>query len=105
MARKTWANIRRHLGPEREARVAARVAELKAEMPLAELRRAREFTQQTLATVLGESQASVSQVERQADMYVSTLRKYVEAMGGELEIRVRFPEGEVRITQFAVAAA
>ncbi len=104
MARKTWAEIRRNLGPEREARIAARVAQYKAEMPLAELRRAREFTQATLAEALDEKQPSVSKLEQQTDMYVSTLRRYIEAMGGELDIVARFPDGAVRITQFHEAA-
>lgn len=104
MTRKAWKDIRRDLGPERESRVAGRVAAFRHEMALADLRRARDFTQQALAEMLGESQPSVSQVERQTDMYVSTLRKYVEAMGGELDIRARFPDGEVRITQFAAPA-
>jgi hypothetical protein len=42
----------------------------------------------------------VSKLERRADMYVSALRTYVEALGGELEIVARFPDGAVRITQF-----
>lgn len=69
-------------------------------MPLAELREARRLTQEELAGLLGNRQAAVSKVERRADMYVSTLRRYIEALGGELEIVARFPEGEVRITQF-----
>jgi transcriptional regulator with XRE-family HTH domain len=69
-------------------------------MPLQELRRARELTQTTLAELLHTSQPEVSRMEHQADMYVSTLRRYVEAMGGALEIVARFPDGAVEITQF-----
>ena len=58
---------------------------------LGELRRAREMTQQQLAKVMQVSQAQVSRVENQADLYLSTLRSYIEAMGGELQIRVAFP--------------
>ena len=68
---------------------------------LGELRRARRLTQETLAETLGMSQSEVSKVERRTDLYVSTLRRYVEAMGGELQIFARFPNGEVEIIQLA----
>lgn len=58
---------------------------------LADLRRARQLTQQQLAKVMQVSQAQVSRVENQADLYLSTLRSYIEAMGGEMQIRVAFP--------------
>jgi transcriptional regulator with XRE-family HTH domain len=60
---------------------------------LSQLRRARRLTQKQLAMAMRVSQAQVSRVENQADLYLSTLRSYVEAMGGELEIRVAFPGG------------
>ncbi len=50
--------------------------------------------------MLNVNQAAVSKLERRTDMYVSTLREFVRAMGGELEITARFPEGTVRINQF-----
>ncbi len=53
-----------------------------------------------LAKILGVNQAAVSKLERRADMYVSTLQSFVEAMGGELKITARFPEGSVEINQF-----
>jgi transcriptional regulator with XRE-family HTH domain len=86
--------------PEWHAMVAARKRELLAEMPLQELRRARQLSQEALAEALGASQPEVSKIEHRTDLYVSTLRRYVEAMGGELEITARFPEGTVRIIQF-----
>jgi transcriptional regulator with XRE-family HTH domain len=58
---------------------------------LADLRRARQMTQHQLARLMQVSQAQVSRVENQADLYLSTLRSYIEAMGGELQIRVAFP--------------
>lgn len=69
-------------------------------MPLNELRAARRLAQEQLAAKLHAKQASVSELERRADMYISTPRGYVEAMGGELEIVARFPDGDVRIDQF-----
>jgi transcriptional regulator with XRE-family HTH domain len=68
---------------------------------LREVRRARQMTQETLAETLGMSQSEVSKVERRADVYVSTLRRYIEAMGGELQIVARFPNGETEIIQIA----
>ncbi len=98
---RTWKEVRPSLSPEDEAEIAAEVAAMRASMPLAELRQARQFTQETLAEAMGvDRQASISRLEHQTDMYVSTLRRYIEAMGGELNIVARFPEGEVRITQF-----
>jgi transcriptional regulator with XRE-family HTH domain len=58
---------------------------------LGELRSARQLTQQQLAKVMQVSQAQVSRVENQADLYLSTLRSYIQAMGGEMQIRVAFP--------------
>lgn len=70
-----------------------------ARLPLGELRRARSLSQEELAASLDLNQATISRMERQADMHVSTLRKLVEAMGGELELRAHFPDGVVEIAQ------
>ena len=86
--------------PEQQERVTKRVEETLRAMPLEELREARELTQNQLAQVLHVSQGAVSKVERRADMYISTLRSYVRAIGGDLQIRAVFPEGEVLINQF-----
>ena len=85
---------------ERQARRAAETRRLIDEMPLQELRRALDLTQQQVAAALGINQVAVSKMEGQTDMYVSTLRRFVEAMGGELRIVAHFPEGEVAINQF-----
>ena len=99
MARK-YADLRARMSPEARARSATRAKALLKEMPLHELRRARGLSQETLAATLKVRQASISKLERRADMYISTLRAHIEAMGGELEIVARFPEGEVRISNF-----
>lgn len=88
------------MSPERRARIEERVQQTLAQMPLEELRQARALTQVQLAEVLQVSQGAVSKVERRADMYISTLRSYVRAIGGDLQIRAVFPEGEVIIDQF-----
>jgi transcriptional regulator with XRE-family HTH domain len=69
-------------------------------MPLDALRDAKQLTQVQMAHLLKISQGAVSKVERRSDMFVSTLRNYVRAIGGDLEIRAVFPEGDVLIDQF-----
>ena len=97
---KKFGDLVRAMSPERQERIRRKTEKLLAELPLQELRRARELSQEELAATLGVNQASVSKLERRTDMYISTLRKFVEALGGELEITARFPEGAVRIRQF-----
>jgi hypothetical protein len=88
--------------PEEDRRaIAERTAELIAEeATLRQVRGARERSQAAVAQELHINQAAVSKLERRTDMYLSTLRGYIEAMGGKLEIIARFPEHVVRITQF-----
>jgi ribosome-binding protein aMBF1 (putative translation factor) len=97
---RPFNELTKSFSPERKTRVAARVTELKADMPLHELRQARERSQEDLARELNVGQPAVAKLERRADMYVSNLRRYVEALGGSLEITARFPEGSVNITNF-----
>src|SRR5262245_43626930 len=73
---------------------------LKEMMALKELRIALQLSQKKLAATLSVDQANISQIENRTDMFISTLRTYIEAMGGELDIIARFPEGEVHINQF-----
>ncbi len=73
--------------------IEARAAELVSEeMTLRDMRKALEMTQETVAEALGIKQVNVSQMEKRSDLLLSTLRKYVKAMGGELELVVRFPD-------------
>jgi transcriptional regulator with XRE-family HTH domain len=69
-------------------------------MVLKELRNAMQLSQEKLAKTLRVDQANISQIENRTDMFISTLRNYIEAMGGELDIIARFPDGEVHINQF-----
>lgn len=85
---------------DRRSRINARANALRAEMRLRELRRARELSQADLANHLKTDQGNVSRLEQQTDMYISTLRRYLAALGGSLEIVAHFPGGDVRITQF-----
>ena len=90
------------LSPTRREAIQARADVLIAEeLSLAELREARQRSQIELAKRLGIQQAAVSKLERRADMYVSSLRALIEAMGGTLEIVAQFPDRPpVRINQF-----
>jgi predicted XRE-type DNA-binding protein len=97
---KSFKMLKDRLSDGSRARIQKRVQDALEEMPLAELRQARKFTQQQIAESLKIKQASVSKMECQTDMYISTIRKYVEAMGGRLEIIAKFPEGSVKIDNF-----
>lgn len=94
---KKFRDLIAHWSPEEIAQIEAEAAEMLREVRLQELRQARRLTQQEMALSLEMSQASVSKLERRTDMYLSTLRRYVQALGGELEILARFPEGPVRL--------
>lgn len=97
---KSFTILKDKLTPESKKRIEKRIAIALQEMPLAELRQARKLTQQQIAKTLKIKQASVSKMESQTDMYLSTMRKYIEAMGGELEIVAKFPEGNVKVRKF-----
>jgi DNA-binding XRE family transcriptional regulator len=90
-----WKDVRRTLSPEREARIKNRVDAEIGRLPLSELRKARLMTQNRLADLLHVNQGAISKMEKRSDMYLSTLRSYVEAMGGHLDVRAVFPDGEV----------
>ena len=72
-----------------------------AVMPLNELRQARGLSQKMLADVLHVQQPSIAKIEKRTDMYLPTLRSHIEAMGGELDVIARFPDGSVKINNFA----
>lgn len=83
------------LPEQRRARVEARARELIAEeLALADIRKARRFTQADVAKRIGGKQVYISRLENRADMKLSTLRDYVGALGGKLQVMVTFPEGK-----------
>lgn len=96
MARK-FKDLRNKMSPERQAKAKAKTRELLDAMPIQQLRRARALSQVQLAEILCVKQGSVSKLERRTDLYISTLRRYIEAMGGDLELRANFPDGSVEI--------
>jgi DNA-binding XRE family transcriptional regulator len=87
MPTKNFKELQNRMSPERQKRNEAAAEQMLRAMPLDELRAVREYTQEHLANVLGIKQASISKMERRTDMYIGTLAKFIEAMGGILEIR------------------
>ena len=97
---RSFKILQARMTPQARARSQAKAKRMLAKMALQELREARQTTQVKLAKALNVNQSAVSKLERRTDMYVSTLRSYVEAMGGKLDIIARFAEGSVKIGQF-----
>jgi transcriptional regulator with XRE-family HTH domain len=101
---RPFNELRKAMAPERQARNAEATKAMLHEMALHELRQAREKSQEELARDLHVGQPAVARLERRADMYVSNLRRYIEALGGKLEITARFPDASVSITNFSELA-
>lgn len=95
----THDDYKKKLTPEQRARVDELARKLLAEeRTLREIRKARELSQVTMAQILGMNQGDVSKLERRTDAYLSTIRRYVEAMGGTLELIATFPDtGPIKI--------
>jgi DNA-binding XRE family transcriptional regulator len=98
---KKFRDLVARMPAESRARSEALTRQLLEEMPLQALRRALALTQEQLAESSGLTQSGIAQIEQRSDVFVSTLRRYIEAMGGELVIFARFPFGETKISQFA----
>lgn len=88
------------MSPQAQTRARAKAQSMRADMPLNELRQARGLSQKMLAEVLNVQQPSIAKMEKRTDMYLSTLRSHIEAMGGQLEVVARFPDGVVKISNF-----
>ena len=99
--RHSFAKLRARMTPKAQAKAAAGALRLDEEINLAEVRGALRLSQDEIAQTLQIGQGSVAKIEKRADMYVSTLRRFIEAMGGELEIIARFPDHAVKIKNFA----
>ncbi len=99
--RHSFAKLRASMTPDAQAKAEAEALRLGEEMDLAEVRRALRLSQDEIAQALQVGQGSVAKIEKRADMYVSTLRRFIEAMGGELEIVARFADHSVKIKNFA----
>ncbi len=99
--RHSFAELRARMTPEAREAAEAAAAELDVEMNLADVRRAMKLSQEEIGQTLQINQGSVAKIEKRTDMYVSTLRRFIEAMGGELEIVARFPDHAVKIRNFS----
>src|SRR5664279_1012104 len=84
--------ILNEMSPERRARIDQLAEEMRTEMNLREVRRLRKLTQARLSKKLKIGQEGVSRIEKRTDLYLSTLRSYIEGVGGELTLMVRFPD-------------
>ena len=100
---KTLNQVRNELSPARRKKVDARAAQILAEeMTLQELRKAHHRTQSQIAKALGMSQDNVSRLEQRSDLLLSTLRKFVESMGGQLSLTAEFPDrAPIKLAGFA----
>jgi len=97
---KKFSELRNKMSPDAREKSAQLAKAMLAEMPLQELRQARQYSQEQMAMALQCKQASISKMERRTDMYIKTLRSYIKAMGGELVISAKFADGEIKINQF-----
>jgi transcriptional regulator with XRE-family HTH domain len=100
---KKFSELRAKMLPAAQSRAAARAEAMLVEMQLSELRKSRHATQVDVAKAMSVEQAAVSKLERRDDMYVSTLRQYVEALGGKLKLVASFPDAEIQVHPFEPA--
>ena len=93
MKRHKWSESKAQIKRATRARIETEARRLSDDLHLSQLRKARGLTQETMADLLGVSQAEVSKMERRTELYVGTLRKFIEAMNGELVLAARFSDG------------
>ena len=98
---KKFTELLEKMPQESRARAQAKADEFLKDMALSELRAARDLTQTYLAKRLRKGQPAISKIENSTDMYVSTLRETINAMGGVLEVRAVFPNATIVINQFS----
>lgn len=103
MGHQPWSRVREETArdPARQARVDEMKKAASAAYQLAQLREGRGTTQVAMASAMGISQGGVSRIEHRQDVFLSTLREYVEALGGTLELRAVFPDETVEIVSQA----
>jgi DNA-binding transcriptional regulator YiaG len=97
---KPYSILRGKMKPAARKKAAEKTKSLLEAMPLQELRHARNLSQDQVAQILSVKQAAVSKLEKRTDMYVSTVRNFIKALGGDPEIVAKFPDGSVLISQF-----
>ncbi len=107
MKRHKWADIKARMRPDARQRMESEARKLSDELHLSQLRKARGLTQEAMAELLGVSQAEVSKMERRSELYIGTLRKFIEAMNGDLVLAARFGDGvevPIKLTEAEDAA-
>ncbi len=104
MPHHPFQKLRDKMSPAARAEADKIAKEMMAEMLLAEIRRHVGLTQTDLAETLGITQPSLSKIESQDDMQISTLNRLIQGLGGTLEIIAHMPKGDIRITQFREAS-
>jgi hypothetical protein len=102
---KPFRSLWEQMSPEAQAAAEPKMQAMLAAMPLQALQQARHLAHAHLTTVGQGTPARLATFERRTDLYISTLRSVIEAMGGALEITAKFPDGVVRITRFHDLAA
>lgn len=102
--RNSFKNLTKDISPERRAGIDARKLELAEEMSLHELRQAIGTSQEALAECLNVMQPAIAKMERRSDIRISSLRRMIEGMGGSLEIKAHFPQGDVILTNYNEAS-
>lgn len=99
--RTPFKALRDRMSEKQRSNVEGKVMALRQSMALYEVRQARSLTQESLGEALQVGQPAIAKLEKRTDMYIRTLGRFVHAMGGELDIIARFPEGAVRISNFS----
>lgn len=97
---KSFKNLRDKMSPESKNLSAEISQKLSEEIRLTELRNALGINQEELGELLDKKQAAISRLERRSDMHISTLREFIKALGGKLEIIATFPDASYHIKQF-----
>ena len=98
--RKSFKNLTKGFSSERNAIIESRKSELREEMALHELRQAIGTSQEALAELLNVMQPAIAKMEKRSDIRISSLRRMIEGMGGSLEIKAHFPQGDVILTNY-----
>ncbi len=97
---KNFEKLKKQMKPENLRKAQAKTKDIMAEMLLTEIRKEAGFTQEDLAETIGIKQPSLSKLESQEDMQISTLQRLIKALGGQLELIAHMPGGDIRISQF-----
>ena len=97
---KPFKILRDKMSPEARHHSKEMADEMMREIRLTELRSALGVSQEELAQLMQKKQAAISRFERRSDMHISTLREFIAALGGQLQVIASFPEGSYHISQF-----